>query len=337
MQAKELMTTDVVSVGPDAPVAEIAGLLLKHQISAVPVVDAAGVPIGMVSEGDLLGRGETKSADRRDWWLTLLAEGETLHPDFVASLRKPERRARDILSKPLVTVEDTAEASDIARLLSTRCIKRAPVIRGGRIVGIVSRADLVRALAAEASAPAKGESSSYLARALTRLDHQFMHGHQSAAEVAPTGTTNGQADSGAPSVAAFQTLGKDFAHAKQERRDAAERAVSEHDRQQVKELTDHHIDDSSWTAILKNAREAAENGEKQFMLLRFPCDLCSDGGRAINAPLPDWSETLRGEAAEIYGRWEQELKPKGFHLAARVLEFPRGFPGDIGLFLGWGE
>ena len=71
------------------------------------------------------------------------------------------------------------------------------------------------------------------------------------------------------------------------------------------------------------------------MLLRFPADLCTDRGRSVNATLPDWSQTLRGEAAEIYLRWERDLKPGGFHLAARVLDFPGGFPGDIGLFLVW--
>ena len=71
------------------------------------------------------------------------------------------------------------------------------------------------------------------------------------------------------------------------------------------------------------------------MLLRFPKQLCRDGGRAIGMREPDWPATLRGQAAEIYLRWMRELKPRGFHLAARVLEFPGGMPGDIGLFLIW--
>jgi hypothetical protein len=61
-----------------------------------------------------------------------------------------------------------------------------------------------------------------------------------------------------------------------------------------------------------------------------------DRGRAINSALPDWPTSLRGEAAEIYLRWERDLKPRGFHLIARVLDYPRGMPGDIGLFLAWG-
>ena len=73
------------------------------------------------------------------------------------------------------------------------------------------------------------------------------------------------------------------------------------------------------------------------MLLRFANQLCIDGGRAINVAEPDWPATLRGEAAEIYLRWERDLKHNGFSLSARVLEFPDGKPGDIGLFLGWGK
>ncbi len=72
-------------------------------------------------------------------------------------------------------------------------------------------------------------------------------------------------------------------------------------------------------------------------MLRFPNQLCIDGGRAINVAGHDWPATLRGTPAEIYLRWERDLKPRGFALSARVLEFPNGKPGDVGLFLIWGE
>jgi len=77
-------------------------------------------------------------------------------------------------------------------------------------------------------------------------------------------------------------------------------------------------------------------GETEFLLLRFPSQLCSDSGRAINVPDPDWPETLRGEAAEMYLRWERDLRPRGFHLTARVIDYPGGMPGDVGLYLVWG-
>jgi hypothetical protein len=88
---------------------------------------------------------------------------------------------------------------------------------------------------------------------------------------------------------------------------------------------------------LHGAREAAEGARRNSCCCVFPRDRSVDQGRAINAPLPDWPKTLRGEAAEIYLRWERELKPRGFHLTARSLDYPNGVPSDIGLFLGWSE
>jgi hypothetical protein len=111
------------------------------------------------------------------------------------------------------------------------------------------------------------------------------------------------------------------------------RAAVEERRHRVAELIDHHITDESWRGLMHQARLAAERGEKEFMLLRFPSQLCSDGGRAVNAGEPHWPATLRGEAAEIYLYWERDLKPHGFRLAASVLDFPDGMQGDVGLFL----
>ncbi len=144
MQARDLMTTEVTVVPPDMPARKIAMVLLDGGISAVPVVDATGAPIGMVSEGDLLGRREDVRGQRREWWLTMLAEGESLSPEFLAHLRSMEFTAKDLMSAPVVTVSESTEAAEIADLLSTYRIKRVPVVRDGKIVGIVSRADLVR-------------------------------------------------------------------------------------------------------------------------------------------------------------------------------------------------
>jgi hypothetical protein len=105
----------------------------------------------------------------------------------------------------------------------------------------------------------------------------------------------------------------------------------------VAQLIDHHITEESWRGLIHQARLAAERGEKEFMLFRFPSQLCSDGGRAVNARAPHWPSTLRGEAAEIYLCWERDLKPHGFRLSASVLDFPGGMPGDLALFLTWGE
>jgi len=145
MQAREFMTKDPVTVSPDTPTPKIAKLLLAHGISAAPVVDGEGALIGMVSEGDLLGRGEADREARRDWWLTLLAEGEALHPDFLATLRNPQLTAREVMSAPVVRITETTEAREIARLLEGHRIKRVPVVRDDRIVGIGRRENVLTA------------------------------------------------------------------------------------------------------------------------------------------------------------------------------------------------
>ena len=144
MIARDVMTRDVVSVGSDTPMRKIAALLVEKGISAVPVVDSGGGPIGIVSEGDLIGRKEAEREAREDWWLTILAEGEDLSPDFLASLNYPT--ARDLMSAPVIAVGEETNLREIAQILTTHRIKRVPVVRDDRVVGIVSRADLVRAL-----------------------------------------------------------------------------------------------------------------------------------------------------------------------------------------------
>jgi CBS domain-containing protein len=151
MNARDVMTRDVVSVASDTPMRKIAALLLEKRISAVPVVDGSGAPIGMVSEGDLTGRSEAEREARQDWWLTTLAEGEAVNPEFLASLNYPT--ARDMMSAPVISIDEKTSLGEIAELLTTHRIKRVPVVRDGRIVGIVSRADLVRALAARPHIP----------------------------------------------------------------------------------------------------------------------------------------------------------------------------------------
>ena len=156
MTARDVMTTAVVSVGPATPLSAIARTLVEHGISAVPVLERDGAAVGMVSEGDLIGRDDAARQARRDWWLALLAEGEPLSPQFLATLRTPERRAREVMVAPAVTVGEDADLGEVARLLMEYRIKRVPVVAaGGRVVGIVSRADLVRAMAGGHGMPAE--------------------------------------------------------------------------------------------------------------------------------------------------------------------------------------
>ena len=149
MNAAQVMTHRPVTAGPTMSVRDVAKLLLKHGISAVPVVDASGALLGIVSEGDLVRRRHINRDDRASWWLQMLAEGEDLAPEFLAYVRSGDRLLQDLMTREVVTVEEETLLPEIARLLEEHRIKRVPVLRQGRVVGIVSRADLVRALAHE--------------------------------------------------------------------------------------------------------------------------------------------------------------------------------------------
>jgi CBS domain-containing protein len=340
MRARDIMTEAVITVTPETPVKEVARLLMQRGISAAPVLDAAGAVVGIVSEGDLIGRNDADRRARRDWWLALLAEGEELHPDFLKSLRERQRTARDVMTAPVVGVSETTEATEIARILRDYHVKRVPVLRDGRLVGIVSRADLLRTIGSETDHPHTAthhdRPGGMIADLVSSIERHFNHGNRHPSHEAIPGASGAGAQDDL-TVARFRDLVAGSQHQMAEHQVEARRQATERARAKVKELIDVHFTDDSWRSILHRARDAAEHGEKEFLLLRFPSDLCTDGGRAINAPLPDWPKTLRGEAAEIYLRWEQDLKPRGFPLVARVLDFPEGKPGDIGLFLSWGE
>jgi CBS domain-containing protein len=140
MKARDVMTSKVVAARPDTPTREIARLLLENHISAVPVVDNSGAPIGMVSEGDLIGRSDSDRQARREWWLAMLAEGEAFSPEFLAGLRRQAQLAGDIMSRPVITVGEDTDTAEIAHLLLAYRIKRVPVLRDGKMVGIVRAA-----------------------------------------------------------------------------------------------------------------------------------------------------------------------------------------------------
>ena len=149
MQAKDLMTTPAVVVSPQTSGVKIARILLDHGISAVPVVDDRGAVLGMVSEGDLLSRRNDKDArdSQRSWWLALLAEGEQISDRFLRHLRSNELTAKELMHSPAITVSESTQETEIASILNGSKIKRVPVTRNGKIVGIVSRADIIRSLA----------------------------------------------------------------------------------------------------------------------------------------------------------------------------------------------
>jgi CBS-domain-containing membrane protein len=164
MKARDVMTAPVVTVTPEASVPEIAALLIERRISAVPVVDGDAV-VGIVSEGDLLRRGETRTERQRPGWLEMLLNRDLQAAEFV---KEHGACARDVMSPDVVSVTPDTDLAEIARVLERRRIKRVPVIENGALVGIVSRANLLRALVAyrHSRTGLEGRSDPEIARAL---------------------------------------------------------------------------------------------------------------------------------------------------------------------------
>ena len=147
MNAKDIMTTGILSIKPLTQVYDIANLLNKHRISAVPVLDEKQQLLGIVSEGDLLRRQELGTEQRYSWWLSLLSGKEKQAHDYSKSHAV---KAKDIMTKNVVTVEEDTSLLEIADLLERSHIKRVPVLRDNKMVGIVSRANLIQSLAVRA-------------------------------------------------------------------------------------------------------------------------------------------------------------------------------------------
>jgi CBS domain-containing protein len=149
MNAADIMTRKVVRVPPETSVSALARLLLDNKISAVPVVDDEGRVLGIVGEGDLLRRPSRRSP--RGWWLRLFDE-EAVCLEELATAR--HLKVRDIMTRHVVSVSDRAPIDVMASLMHRHKLKRLPVLRDGKLVGIVSRADLLDALVGRREEPA---------------------------------------------------------------------------------------------------------------------------------------------------------------------------------------
>lgn len=144
MKAADVMVTNVITVGPDAKVSEVARTLLENRISALPVVDASGRLVGIVSEGDLMRRTESDTEIHRSWWLNFLTSKEASAAEFV---RSHSQRVTDVMTPRVITASPDTPLHEIATLLERNRIKRVPIVKDGKLVGIVSRANLLQALA----------------------------------------------------------------------------------------------------------------------------------------------------------------------------------------------
>lgn len=145
MKAADLMTREIVTVGPETLLSDAIRLMLEHRVSGLPVVDGTGRLVGLLTEGDLLHRAETGTDTVRLGWLkALLARGRMAEQ----YAQTHGRRVRDVMTRDVLTVGEASPLDDVIRIMESRHVRRVPVVEGGRLVGIVSRSDLVRALGA---------------------------------------------------------------------------------------------------------------------------------------------------------------------------------------------
>lgn len=171
MKAKDIMTTSVLAVRPGDTVAHAIQLMLQKRISGLPVVDASGRPVGMVTEGDLLRRAETGTARYRPRWLEFLVGPGRLADEYTHS---HGRKVEEVMTLEPATVTEDAALEEIVRLMEQRRIKRVPVVRDRQVVGIVTRANLLHALASlsHEAKPASQSDAAIREQLLKELDKQ---------------------------------------------------------------------------------------------------------------------------------------------------------------------
>ena len=324
MITSDLMTESVISVAADASVQVAAQLLLEHHLGAVPVTGNSGLPIGMVSDGDLLGR---RAADeRQDWWLGLLAN-DSAAAEIPVSSRA--RSVRDVMTAPLISVSPYSPVRKVVRLLQTHRIKRLPVLLDDKLVGIISRTDL---LSLVATLPNTAAEAAGLSGGLYGMLQSLAGGaHHPSTEVPAVAAEA----AGGISAGSFRDLVIASEQEKVDEAAEAKRVVNLERQRQVKAVLEQRVTNESWQQLIRHAELAAKHGEKELLLLRFPSGVCSDGGRAIANVEDGWETTLRGEATELYSRWDHDLKAKGFGLGALTLSFDNDRIGDFGLVLTW--
>jgi len=144
MQARDILQPRVVTVPDSATVETAVRLMLQHRVSGLPVVDAKARLVGMVTEGDFLRRAEIGTQKKHSRWVEFALGAGRLADEY---RQTHTRHVRDVMTSDIISVDEAAEASDIVRLMEQHRIKRLPVLRGGELVGIISRADLLRAFA----------------------------------------------------------------------------------------------------------------------------------------------------------------------------------------------
>jgi CBS domain-containing protein len=320
------MSAPVIALHPHDTAKHAAELLIAHRISGLPVIDADGVPVGLVSEADFVFGDDDARRERHETWLRMISDGQTVNADYLAMLDDELGEVRQFMAAPVVTVAEDAPLAEIVEAMAERHIKRVIVTRDGKLAGVITRHDLLRAKSPQAldPLPSVGKAAEPVKPAAKPK------APPPAAKAAEPPPADGL------TAKALQALVAQFEDARETlHRNAADEVRRQRDAL-VKEMLEAPLPEAEWRAMLAEARSRAAQGERQMPMLRFPAALCDDGGRAVNVPDPDWPRTLRGKAARVYLRWRDELQPQGFRLTAQIVSFPQGLPGDVEMALVWG-
>jgi CBS domain-containing protein len=159
MQARDVMTLQVYVVKADAPIMDAVRLMLQNRISGLPVVGSNGELVGIVTEGDFLRRGEIGTQRRRSRWLEFLIGPGRLADEYVHACG---RKVEEVMTRDPITITEDTPLTEVVELMERHRIKRLPVVRQGKIVGIVSRANIMHAMASlarNAESPAKSDAA----------------------------------------------------------------------------------------------------------------------------------------------------------------------------------
>jgi CBS domain-containing protein len=171
MIVADFMTRQVVTVAPDAAILQAAKLMLEHKISGLPVVDAAGHVVGIVSEHDLLRQRRNGDGTEGPHWLQLMIEKSAL-PGEADKFR--DRKVEEVMTRRVVSIAETSSLGEASRIIGDLNVKRLPVVRNDKLVGIIARADLIRALTqnTESFATAKAAPDVSVSQRLSELERQ---------------------------------------------------------------------------------------------------------------------------------------------------------------------
>jgi CBS domain-containing protein len=170
LAAADVMTTDVITVSSETTIRDVATLLHSKRISGVPVVDAAGNILGIVTEGDLVIREAIVGEHRRSWWLALFDDPTVLARDYA---KTHGRIARDVMTTSVISVGPAATLPEIAKTLERHRIKRVPVVNDNKLIGIITRSNLLQALAAaDVSRPVMHDDRAIREQLLAELQKQ---------------------------------------------------------------------------------------------------------------------------------------------------------------------